>query len=263
MHSPLALRRHRLGAAIVTVSLVFVGLSAIQVAPAQASCASPSRNFIYGTLTGQDHRDINAQIGLNVVDRSGHTIGLNGCRVAGYTKSIWMNMSVSGQGAVHSSSTTGQWRLNRLPANAVSAWIEVYTRTNTPKPCPSCDGPLDTHRYGFVNRRAVPLNRKYVLTAPLNCGLGGTSGSIQGRLMDGLGRPVKYDRIYAWSELTPDGSKLLQGWGQGVQTKGYYKINNLASGQSYVVWATYKGVRTVRRHIPIRACKTVPLAFRL
>jgi hypothetical protein len=211
---------------------------------------------------GQDHRHLNVQISFDVKDRYGHTIDMNGCRTGAYSKTIWMNMNVSGDGASPNSLTPYKWRLSSLPANAVSSWIEVYTRTNTGKLCPTCDGVIDTHRYGFINRRSVPLNHSYTLIAPLQCRVsGGSSGAIQGRLTAG-GRPVRFDRLYAWSELTPDGSKPMQGWAIGLQpTAGYYKFNNLASGQSYVVRATYRGTTVVRKHIAVGACKAVPLSL--
>jgi hypothetical protein len=237
-----------------------LGVAVFQAAPASAACSPVSNKFIGGTLTGQDHRDINGQIGLELKDVHGYTIGMNGCRMSGYSKVVWMNMNTSGDGAVHSTRTTNVWRVNGLPNNAVNAWIEVYTRTNTGKGCPTCDGVLDTHRYGWINRRAVHLLTSYNLIAPLNCGLGGNSGNIQGYLKHN-GARVAFDRIYAWSELTPDGSKPLQGWGQGMQANGYYKINNLASGQTYVVQATYHGVTQIRQHIMVNPCKAVPLSF--
>jgi len=257
-------RSRRLIAAAVAATAAISGLATVEAAPASAACAAASSQYIAGDLVGQDHHDINAQVSFDVKDRYGNTIGLDGCRTSGYTKTIWMNMNLGPAGAVHTSRTQYAWRIDRLPANAVSSWIEVWTRTNTPKPCPTCDGPVNTSVYGFVNRRAVPLNRMYLLKAPLHCGIGGgTSGSIQGRLIDGAGRPVKFDRIYAWSEATPDGSVSMQGWGTGVQsTTGYYKIDNLASGQRYVVWATYHGVTQKRGHIMVAPCGQVPLAFR-
>lgn len=255
------LRRPRLVASLLAFAVASVGLAVVGIAPASAACAPTSNNFISGTLGGQDLRHINAQISFDVKDRYGNTIAMDGCRTSAYSKTIWMNTNVSGDGAPEFSNTAYKWRVSNLPANAVSAWIEVYTRTNTGKTCPSCDGVIDTHRYGWVNRRSVPLNHSYNLLAPLQCGLGGSSGSIQGHLYAG-GRPARFDRIYAWSELTPDGSKPLQGWGIGAQpTVGYYKINNLASGQTYVVWATYHGVTMVRKHIMVSSCRAVPLAF--
>jgi hypothetical protein len=254
-----------LSAALVAVPLAVA--IAVVSAPAQAGattrCAPVSSKYIGGTLVGQDGRDINAQIGLDVIDKYGKTLDMNGCRHAGYTRSIWMNKRVSGDGAVHTSATTRTWRLSNLPANAVKVWIEVWTRTNLPKPCPTCDGPIDTHRYGFVNRRAVPVNRGALrLMAPLHCGIGrGSTGTIQGTLTDKDGHKVSFGSIHAWSQLTPDGSKPLQGWGQAVRKLGYYKIDALASGQDYVLWATYKGVTHKRYHVYVGSCKNVPVRF--
>lgn len=251
----------RLTTSVLACATVLLGVTVVTAAPASAACAARTSNRTWGTVSGQDHRDINAQVSFDIVDRYDHEIGLDGCRVSGYSKTIWMNMNLSGEGAAHTVHTANKWEIDNLPANAVSVWIEVYTRTNTGRTCGTCDGVIDTHRYGWINRRAVHLNHGVTLVAPLNCGLGGTSGSIQGALWSG-GKKVRFDRIYAWSELTPDGSKPLQGWGQGLQPDvGYYKIPNLASGQSYVLQATYHGVTKVFKHIPIHDCKTVPLAM--
>jgi hypothetical protein len=249
-----------LAAAALTIAPL---LNVLGSSPASAAVCSPrTANFIGGTISGQDGRDINAQVSLDVVDRTGAHLDLNGCRTSGYTKTIWMNMNVSGNGVVHTAATRNTWRLDGLPANASSVWIEVWTRTNTPKPCPTCDGPLDTHRYGFVNRRAVKLNTGNVrLLAPLHCKLGGQTGNIQGTLTNKAGKPVKFDSIYAWSMLTPDGSKPLQGWGAAVQSTGYYVIDTLASGQTYAVWASYRGVTFKRLNVPVKPCGNTPLRF--
>jgi hypothetical protein len=254
----------RLAATAVSVTAAIAGLTLVHAAPAAAACAAPSSKWVGGNLIGQDRRDINAQVSFDIKDRNGYTIGLDGCRTSGYSKTIWMNMNLGAGGAVHSSRSTYRWMLRNLPANAVSTWIEVWTRTNTPKSCAACDGPVNTSVYGFVNRRAVPLSRWYYLTAPLNCGVrGGTAGNIQGRLVDAANRPVRFDSIYAWSELQPDGSLPMQGWGVGKQTTtGYYKIENLAPGQRYVLWAKYHGHTVKRFHIPVAACRAVPLALR-
>jgi hypothetical protein len=262
---PRLTRRWTLAAACAALVAVPLLVSVATSAPAGATtrCAPTSSRYIGGTLAGQDGRDINAQIGLSAVDKYGKSINRYGCHGSGYTVSIWMNKGVSGNGVVHTPATTHSWRYS-LPANAVAVWIEVWTRTNTPRSCATCDGPVDTHRYGFVNRRAVHVNTGNVrLIAPLHCGLGRVgTGTIQGTLRDKHGNKVTFSRIYAWSMLSPDGSKPLQGWGQGRQaTTGYYKIDALASGQDYVVWATYGGVTHKRYHVKVGDCKNVPLAF--
>jgi len=247
----------------VAALTVTPAISVLTASTASATVCSPrTSHYLAGTLRGQDGRDINAQISFDLVNTPGNHVDLNGCRVGGYARTLWMNMNVSGDGVIHSARTMSAWRLGDLPANAANAWIEVWTRTNTPKPCPTCDGPVDTHRYGFVNRRAIPVNTSNIrLIAPLNCSLGGQSGTIQGYLTNRAGQPVKFDAIYAWSMLNPDGSKPLQGWGQATQKVGYYVIGNLASGQNYAVWATYRGVTFRRLNVPVKACGNTPLRF--
>ncbi len=248
--------------AALVVAPLLVSVATSAPAGATTRCAPTSSKYIGGTLVGQDNRDINAQIGLNVVDKYGKSINRYGCHGSGYTVSIWMNKGVSGDGVVHTAATTRTWRYT-LPANAVAVWIEVWTRTNLPKSCAACDGPVDTHRYGFVNRRAIRVNTGNVkLIAPLHCGLGRVgTGSIQGTLRDKAGNRVTFHSIYAWSMLRPDGSKPLQGWGEAHQRPGYYVIDALAGEQEYVVWANYHGVTYKRYHVMVHNCQNVPLRF--
>ena len=250
--------------AVAVAMLLATGVAVVVAPEGSASatvCAARSANFIGGTISGQDGRAINAQISLNGVDAAGHSIDANGCRTGGYTANLWVNMNVSGDGSTATTGVTRSWMYRGLPSNVVAVWIEVWIRTNTPKPCPTCDGPLDVHRYGFINRRAVKVNSTLHLLAPLHCGLGGTTGNIQGALRDAAGHPVVFDSIYAWSMLSPDGSKPLQGWGVATQRLGYYVIDTLASGQSYTVWATYHGVTQKRYYIPVKSCTSLPLPF--
>ncbi len=244
---------------------VFVGITVV-AAPAEAGattrCAPVSNKYIGGTLIGQDGRDINAQVSMDVVDKYGKGINMLGCRTAAYSVTVWMNKGLTGDGAPHTAATTRTWRVNRLPANAVKVWIEVWTRTGVDRVCPTCDGSIDTHRYGFVNRRAVPVNHGALrLMAPLHCGIGrGSTGTIQGALTDKRGNKVSFGSIHAWS-TAPDGSKPMQGWGQARRKLGYYVIPTLASGQEYVVWASYKCVSHKLYHIYVGSCKNVPVRF--
>jgi hypothetical protein len=258
--------RWTLAAACATLVAAPLLVAVATAAPAAAAtrCSSVSGKYIGGTLIGQDSRDINAQISLAVVDKYGKTINMLGCRTSGYTKTIWMNKSVSGSGAVHTSATTRNWRLSGLPRNAVRVWIEVWTRTSTDTPgCTGCDGPIDTHRYGFVFRRSIPVYTGTVrLMAPLHCGIGrGSTGTIQGTLTNKHGTKLSFGSIHAWSMLNPDGSKPLQGWGQAVRKLGYYKIDTLASGQEYVIRASYMGHTYIRYHVPVKSCQNTFARF--
>lgn len=252
-----------IAAAVASATVVTLASATSSTTTASAAtCAPASSKYIGGSIAGQDGRAINAQISLDVVDSKGRRIGMNGCLAKGYTRTLWVNTNVSGDGSTATTGVTRRWRLNNLPSNAVAVWIEVWTRTNQPKPCPTCDGPVDTHRYGFVNRRAVKVNNGSVrLLAPLHCAQGGSSGSIQGYTKLKNGTKVTLSRLYAWSMLTPDGSKPLQGWGAGKWSSGFYRVDNLASGQTYVVWATYNGVTQKRLNVPVRSCRSTPLSF--
>jgi hypothetical protein len=266
--SPRASLRRRAGTALSILSLVAGWIVVTAVAApvlASAACAAPTTHSISGIVMGQDHRDINAQISFDVVDRLGHDLAPGGCVRAGYYKTIMENPTLSSRGHARNAMHPNTWTLSGLPSNATGVWIELWTRTNTgPKACPKCAGSLDTSRYGFVNRRNVKIGSKNVrLVAPLNCGLsGGTSGSLQGYIRTAGGTAVRASAIHAWSELTPDGSMPMQGWGQGVESHyGFYKIDNLAAGQKYALWISVGGKTYKRVHVAVRACSATPVSI--
>ena len=259
--------RHRVTTALSIGSVVCGWLVVTAIAaPVQASaaCSARTTHSISGLVAGQDHRDINAQISFDVVDRAGHQLGPDGCAHSGYYKTIFVNPTLSSQGWARDAVHPNRWTLGTLPANASGVWIELWTRTNTgPKACPTCAGKLDTTRYGFVNRRNIPIGSRNVrLIAPLNCRVdGGTSGAVQGWIRNRAGMAVHATSIHAWSELTPDGSKPLQGWGQGVESvNGSYKIDNLASGQNYAVWISAGGRTYKWVHLPVHACRATAVS---
>ena len=251
-------------AATILASIGVVTVSSLSTQAGATVCSPPvASHFISGTIQGQDGRAINAQVSLNAVDSTGQAVDANGCHSGAYTKTIWVNMGVTGDGSTATTGVTRTWSYSGLPANAVAVWIEVYTRTNLPKSCLTCDGPSDTHRYGYINRRAIKINTANVrLLAPLHCGLGGTTGTIQGYLRDKNGTLVTFDHIYAWSMLNPDGSLPLQGWGIARQKVGYYVLDTLASGQTYTVWAAYHGVTQKVYNVPVKSCGNTPLQFK-
>jgi hypothetical protein len=260
--SPRAPLRRRVISALSIMSLIagwMVVTAATVPVAASAACATATTHSISGIVMGQDHRDINAQISFDVVDRYGRDLAPGGCRRGGYYKSIFMNPTLSSRGYARNAMHPQKWTLSGLPSNAAGVWIELWTRTNTgAKACPTCAGKLDTSRYGFVNRRNVRIGSRNVrLVAPLNCGVsGGTSAQIQGWIRTAAGTAVHATSIHAWSELTPDGSLPLQGWGQGREAaNGSYKIDNLAAGQRYAVWISAGGRTYKRVHVAVRACR--------
>ncbi|HVA59609.1 MAG TPA: hypothetical protein VNG13_03605 [Mycobacteriales bacterium] len=251
---------------VLLTALAALGPAVVSLAPAAhaSGCAGSSGKRLSGILAGQDGRDINAQVGFDIVDRYNHKIGLNGCATSAYGIDLWFNKGISGQGVPNPPGKSQSWITPPLPSNAAAVWIEVWTRTNQPKNCATCDGPIDTSRYGFVNRRAIkPGTSNIRLLAPLKCGVsGGTAGTVQGKLYDFSGHPTSSGwTIYAWSQLTPDGSKPLQGWGVAQMYGDAYMISTLASGQPYVLWATYHGV-TQKHTFTVKSCQNVPGSMR-
>lgn len=244
--------RRRLLAFVIAVAAAVPGLAAVSAPAAHATtCAGSSGKYVSGTMGGQDHRYINVQISFAVVDRYGHEIGMNGCRISGYAKTIVLNPNLTYAGAY-----TGQnrWSLGPLPGNAYLVYVETYPRTNYPKPCPTCDGPVDIARYGMTYRRALPVGSYVHLIAPVRCGLGGTTGTIAGSLY-----PAGFTRIMTWS-VASNPALPIEGWGEGSIASGKYSLQALASGQPYVVWATYNGV-TYKKEVTVYSCKTTVLNF--
>lgn len=250
------------GLPLLATSLLATSLLAAGgVAAASSSCATPGARWTAGSIQGQDGAYINAQIGVQALNGSGQTVSLDGCPTTGYTESVFVNTDVSGQGSTNPSGHTKSWSVS-LPSNATSVWIEVYTRTNTPKPCPTCDGPIDTSRYGFVNRRAMPIDQQIPLTAPLHCGLsGGSSGQIAGHFTNSAGYLVAGSAT-AWSQVSENPLPTLQGWGESTEPAvGSYLIDTLASDQPYAVWGRIGTVTTRVDQVYVPACGQAQVSF--
>lgn len=246
------------------LAAALVGLPAA-AAHAASNCATPGAKWTGGTIQGQDGDFINAQIGVQAVDAYGRTLSLGGCVTSGYTENVWENMDVSGQGTTVSTSHSKAWHV-ALPSNAVSVWIEVYTRTNTPKSCASCDGPDDTSKYGFVNRRAMPLDQSIPLTAPLHCGVSsggvtGSSGQVVGRFTNAAGDFVS-GAAKVWSQAPQSPLPQLEGWGESTEPSvGSYVVDTLAANQRYAVWGTIGSSTTKVNGVWVPACGQAAVNF--
>lgn len=258
-----------LARAVVAVLLLIGGaLAAVGAASAQTACAGLNAYSISGTIQGQDGAFINAQIGLNAVDRYGNPLTAQGCNSGGaYTTNIFVNTDVSGDGTFTSSGHTKTWSYAGLPSNTASVWVEVYTRTDVGSQCPTCDGSIDTSKYGFVNRRAIPVNtRNLPLTAPLACGLTsngvtGSAGAIVGRFTDSAGDLVT-GSVDAWSQASQSPMPALQGWGEGTYpASGDYRIPTLAAGQAYAVVGNYAGRSSRVDNVYVGSCGTAEVNF--
>lgn len=269
MRSPL-LRARRSAVALLVAGLL--SPVAVAVAPsASAACAAHTTRSISGVVYGVDNRDVNVSIGFDVESTSGTIINVSdGCaKTGGYSAPVQeKNHFVSGDGAARASRmydvngvykglTTRTWSLTGLPSNAKSVWIEVYARKYTGSPCTTCMGNVDTHKYGFVMRRRVLVGSTNVmLREPINCGYaGGANGAIAGTVKNRAGQAVKPDRVYAWS-MAADTNYSVMGWGTGATATGSYRVPALASGQSYAVQLTYKGVAYKKTQVPVSKCGT-------
>jgi hypothetical protein len=234
--------------------------------PIAHRCSPISSRQFAGDLTGQDGKGVNATIGFNLVNAAGQTIDLGGCVAYGYSAIVQLNHFVgfAGQtmGSVqHNVKGVAEGRVDSrfsvayLPANATAVWIETYTRAYTGSPCGmNCAGEPDERKYGWTNRRVVPVSTYVHLTAPTTPAYGGTTGNIQARLENSSGqvtdpahcggtRNTNCVQIYTWSTFSPEGH-VVEGWGAGDRYGvGQYRFVSLASGvaagQPYKIRVTF------------------------
>jgi hypothetical protein len=218
--------------------------SLLAVAPttgAHAACAAPNRKSLSGAVNGSDGRKVNVFVGLDVFDKANRPIRLDGClrpARSGYTTHFALNKGLAPTGGPPGRSA---WRVT-LPANAAYAYVETYPKNQ--------QGITDLRHYGHSMRRKVPAGTAGVaLILPVVCGEpGGLTGGIHGYVTAG-GRPVRADRVRAWSMLPDtDPRRKIMGWNIGeVAGRNFYRIHQLARNQPYVVWVTYNG-RTIKRY---------------
>jgi hypothetical protein len=219
---------------------------------ASAACASPSTKYLGGTVWGSDNLDVTVQLGFSILDSYGKSIGLDGCRISGYSTNLFINTGRSHMGYPHTSATKNTWKLTNLPSNAVKAWIEAWPR--------DASNNLNYSKYGGAMRRSVAINRGDVrVILPVNCANGGRTGVISGRAYNKAGAAVTVTRLYAWTEVTDSGSYAM-GFGPGKFSGSSFSVPSLASGQYYTVLITGNGYPTKRiEKIPVQTCKTTPL----
>lgn len=245
-------------------------------APIAHRCSPVTTRQFAGELTGQDGLGVNATVGIDLVTATGQSIDLGGCPTGGYAAPLELNHYVgfAGQkigtvqrdknGVAHGT-VSPKWAVYNLPANASAAWIETYARGYAGSPCTTCAGPAGFAKYGWVNRRVVPVSQYVRLVAPTTPAYGGSTGQIQATLVGSNGKPMgvvpcsptrsaNCVQVYTWSTNAPEGS-MAQGWGPGIPIGvGQYRFQALASaraGQTYVIWIIYYGpsgtnVRTVK-----------------
>lgn len=273
-------RPARSAAALAAVAVLAVVLPA--PAPASAACAGRTTHSVTGAVFGQDGRDVNASVGFDVLDSAGHPIVADpsradyGCvKSSGYSvPQRYVNHFVTYQGAApgtlmrDGTRTTRAWRLDALPANAATVWIEAYSRGYTGSPCKDsagnwCFNPTDIRKYGYANLIKIPVGTQGVrVVLPTTCAYGGSDGSIVGRGVDAAGRAVTLEQVYAWSESSWDAAPGVHGWAATKPVDPGYALRSLAAGQRYVVWAYGpRGNRVVVHHVAVSACRSTPLTI--
>jgi hypothetical protein len=247
-------RGRRFVAAAMTAGVAAVGLLS---AGCTVTPANTSSKIISGTIQGADGHYVDAFIGFEVRDAANHHIDLGGGNT-GYSVIQRVNycLGASGSAAAQTcytngtatGTTTKNWSL-RIPANAVSVWIEVYPKDASPSGWinnyqgytgPST-GHTDLSTYATSERASIPMtgSRSGIsIVMPKVCAAGGTTGSIAGHIANW---PVGHTgSANAWSLASnnlPD-----MGFATGtVDASGNYKIPNLQSGQRYGILASGGG----------------------
>jgi len=247
----------RLAALLVPALLAGVLAAAAPAHRADAACAATNHRSISGSVRGSDGLAVNVFIGLDVLDRSGRHIKLDGCTGgSGYTTYLHLNRTLPPSGG---SSGQVAWRVG-LPANAATAWIETYPKNSS--------GTTDTSYYGGSMRRKVAIGPGVNLRLPVVCGRsGGLTGGVHGYVTL-HGNRIKADRAIAWS-MYPDTdprTKIL-GFAIGAGAdNGFYSIYKLARNQRYDVRITVtnpaNGHRDTKRLVNVQVggtCRNTPL----
>ena len=264
---------------------VAAGLAAAPAAPASAACASNTGKAISGTVFGQDGRDVNVSIGVDLVDKAGRALNADpkssayGCaKTGGYSVAqTYLNHFVGPEGAPQGSTmkdgskTTRAWRVGSIPSNAVGAYVEVYHRGYQGSPCKDsagnyCFNPQTLIKYGNSNKHLVPVGTSNLpIRLPMTCGYKGTAGAIKGVVTNAGGQRVAVRSLYAWTETKWNAYPYYQGWGTAVfSSTGVYRVPSLASRQTYVMWATTtSGVVVKKTGIKVNDCATTTVDFRV
>ncbi|MCW2547689.1 MAG: hypothetical protein JWN96_2149 [Mycobacterium sp.] len=276
----LSLRGRRTATAGMALAVAMVGVFSSACAPAA------STKVISGTIKGADGHVVDVMLGFDVLDARGNKIDL-GYLNAGYSAIQRLNHCVPIQGAtgtgvcpanyqastrIHTDAqgTTYNWSL-RVPANAVTVYVEAYPKEPTPNNWVSFrgyTGPMpgtsNVTEYGMTHRRSVYVgagSRSGIsIVLPRACGNGAhaTSGTMAGHIS---GWPAGVNgSIYTWS-TAPDQATL--GFGvASVDGNGNYRLAALQGGQNYKVQAQGGGFfRTATSSGNVNACQTKTFNF--
>ncbi|WP_436793004.1 hypothetical protein [Actinospongicola halichondriae] len=274
--------RRRLLPAGLVAALVLSVLTIAHVVsppPAGAACASSSGAAVGGTVEGEDGRFISAQVSIEIFTSSGQKIGMDGCPMGGgYAALDLVNEKSSCCLILPASGSTStpyhdgtrswdlekSWRIDGLPTNAHTVWIETYTKKVGGQPN------SDTSRYGHTIRRPVPVGSVAVdIVQPLRCGatgngITGSTGEISGSVYDN-GRRVTASRVSVFATGSDDGNggSILSFNVSGSHPSGGYDIDALAPG-TYSIFVTASGITRRFDNVNVSDCGTTvhPVAVR-
>ena len=230
----------------------------ISMPAASAACVGSSRTM-NGTTQGADRRYVGSMLGFDAIDKYGRKIDARpgsssyGCVLSGaYSTTVRVNFDLTYAG----STTTGTYKWSvTLPTNVTHTYIEAYASgeryTGT-----------DQRRYGNSMRRKIPVPYPATIhiALPLVCAAGGTTGAINGyTTLKGV--RAKADRVAAWSMGTENNANNpILGWNVGKSAdNGYYKIDNLQSGQTYTVRISKNGVTKQFYNVRVDKCRNTYL----
>lgn len=259
-------------AALVGATLLLAALTALGVAarPAGAACAAQNRS-IGGNFLGEDGRQVAGLVGIVLLDAGGGYIGLDGCpRAPGYASHVFVNLDQHGAFTLGTNGATSgyqsTWRIDGIPANAVSAWVEGYPKSNTPDTTGYYPDWTDYRRYGGAMRRGVPIGTNVHLTLPLNCEAGGDNGVISATVTRG-GAAASVASAWAFS-LAPEHAGQILGFVTSEETgAGHFTIRALEPNQNYALQinltngASYWFENNYGVGVPVQPCTTTTRSF--
>ena len=146
------------------------------------SPAPEGNRNISGTIHGIDGKAVNAQISLVLRDAQDFPLNMDGTRNpsrAAYAETVSMNPHLPIDGGPPAGANDLDWQISGLPSNAHHFTLEVYPRA-------AGSGAGVFSHYGGAVKRNLRLRPgqsigNIEIVFPLNCGVGGTTGSIRVR----------------------------------------------------------------------------------
>lgn len=210
--------------------------AAIQPAAVAAGCTAAQPTRLDGPIFGYpDNRAVDAIIGVETQDASGHTVDLTGAPHAhAYTYIQRVNPTLPATGSDTEGSKT--WGGVCMSSVITEVFIELYPKDP--------DGTTDKVRYGEASHYYQPItvgrDNQVGLRLPLRYELGGNTGYVNGYLTHGGHRidPSLITRVRAFSHgRGPDCG--VEGLAASADQLGYsasldatyYRVDALAGGR--------------------------------